>query len=100
MENEYIQWCNYVNQVHHRKVLLFYLATLPKKNKNDKTTGNNTVIFYFIIYYFFNTKLLFTGSKPRWRVKPFPKEARVHGRRHCLTSELQLTNLELYQNFV
>ncbi|XP_016658258.1 protein ALP1-like isoform X2 [Acyrthosiphon pisum] len=75
MENEDIQWYNYVNQVHHRKVLLVYLATLHKKNKNDR-------------------------SKPRWHVKPFLKERRVHGHWHCLTSELQLTNSELYQNFL
>ncbi|CAI6358625.1 unnamed protein product [Macrosiphum euphorbiae] len=75
MENEDIQWYNYVNQVHHRKVLLVYLATLHKKNKNDR-------------------------SKPTWHVKPFLKERRVHGHCHCLTSELQLTNSELYQNFV
>ncbi|KAL5236533.1 hypothetical protein ACI65C_003943 [Semiaphis heraclei] len=74
MENEDIQWCNYVNQVHHRKVLLVYLAILHKKNKSR--------------------------SKPRWHVKPFLKERRVHGHCHCLTSELQLTNSELYQNFV
>ncbi|KAL5237508.1 hypothetical protein ACI65C_004918 [Semiaphis heraclei] len=74
MENEDIQWCNYVNQVHHRKVLLVYLAILHKKNKSR--------------------------SKPRWHVKPFLKERRVHGHCHCLTSELQLTISELYQNFV
>ncbi|KAF0743335.1 protein ALP1-like isoform X2 [Aphis craccivora] len=80
MENEDIQWCNYVNQVHHRKVLLVCLATLHKKNINNS------------IYYFFNPKLLLTRSKPIWHVKPFLKERRVHGHSHCLTSELQLTN--------
>ncbi|XP_060859040.1 uncharacterized protein LOC132936341 [Metopolophium dirhodum] len=76
MEIQDIQWFNYANEVHYRKVLLVYLATLlHKKYKKHR-------------------------SKPRLHIKPFLKERRVHGHWHCLTSGLQLINSELYQNFI
>ncbi|CAI6371138.1 unnamed protein product [Macrosiphum euphorbiae] len=66
---------NYNTEVHRRKVLLVYLYMLHKKKRKQR-------------------------SKPRWYIKPFLKERRVHGHCHCLTNEQQLSNSALYQNFM
>jgi len=96
MENQELQWYNYFIKIHRRNVLLVYWAILHKKRKIRGYT-----IFYFYTYIlFFNVKLWFTRSKSKWHVQPFLKERIVHGHYHCLTSELQLTNSEQYQNFI
>jgi len=36
MENQELQWYNYFNEIHQRKVLLVYLAISHKKKKNQR----------------------------------------------------------------